>query len=639
MAGEHKPRNGEGSPAGHGHGVKGGVGLLTLGALGVVYGDIGTSPLYALRESFGEAHDIAATEANVLGLLSLITWSLIMVITVKYLVFVLRADNEGEGGILALTSLATPKGNPTQRRWALILIGLFGTALLYGDGIITPAISVLSAVEGIEVAQPGISDLVIPIAVIILIGVFSFQSKGTGTVGRLFGPIMVVWFVVLGVLGASHIFDAPRVLGAVNPLHALDFFLDNGWQGYLVLGSVFLVVTGGEALYADMGHFGRRPIRLGWFSMVLPALLLTYYGQGALILNEPSAIENPFYKMAPDWAVLPMTGLATLATVIASQALISGAFSLTMQAIQLDYVPRMKIDHTSEDQQGQIYLSTINYALMISCIALVLAFRSSTNLAAAYGVAVTMTMFITTILFYVVARERWGWKKRKALTICAPFLFMDLAFLGANLIKIPDGGWLPLVVGAAVFGLMTTWRTGRVLVGKRLRQGELPLATFIKSLGKQKVTRVPGTAVFMYSRPGSTPPALLANLFHNRILHENVVILSVRTVDVPRVTAADREELIDHGQGFFSVRLRFGFMEEPDVPAALGHVLSSKVSFDPLHTSYFLGKESIRPSPQEGMAIWRERLFAIMHRNATGAASFFSLPPERTIELGRQVDI
>jgi KUP system potassium uptake protein len=637
MAGEHKARDG-GGPAG-GHGVRGSVGLLTLGALGVVYGDIGTSPLYALRESFGEAHDIAATEANVLGLLSLITWSLIMVITIKYLVFVLRADNEGEGGILALTSLATPKGNPTQRRWALILIGLFGTALLYGDGIITPAISVLSAVEGLEVAQPGIGDLVIPIAVVILIGVFSVQSKGTGAVGKAFGPVMLVWFGVLAVLGAGHIIDGPRVLKAVNPYYAFEFFVNGGWEAYLVLGSVFLVVTGGEALYADMGHFGRRPIRIGWFSMVLPALLITYYGQGALILSDPEAVENPFFNMAPDWFVLPLTFLATLATVIASQALISGAYSLTMQAIQLDYVPRMQIKHTSEDQMGQIYLPTINWALMVSCIALVLGFRSSSNLAAAYGVAVTLTMFITTILFYVVSRERWGWRKRKALTICAPFLFIDLAFLGANLVKIPDGGWLPLVVGAGVFGLMTTWRTGRVLVGKRLRQGELPLATFIKSLGKQKVTRVPGTAVFMYSRPGSTPPALLANLFHNRILHTNVVILSVRTMDVPRVTPADREELIDHGQGFFSVRLRFGFMEEPDVPAALGHVLSSKVSFDPLHTSYFLGKESIRPSPGDGMAIWRERLFAIMHRNATGAASFFSLPQERTIELGRQVDI
>jgi KUP system potassium uptake protein len=641
MAGEHRAREGDAQANGHGggHNVKGSLGLLTLGALGVVYGDIGTSPLYAVRESFGEAHDIAATEANVLGLLSLITWSLIFVITIKYLVFVLRADNEGEGGILALTSLATPKGNPTSRRWALILVGLFGTALLYGDGIITPAISVLSAVEGLKVAQPGISDAVIPIAVVILIGVFSFQSKGTGAVGKLFGPVMLVWFLVLAVLGLSHIVDAPRVFEAINPIHGLDFFRDNGWTGYLVLGSVFLVVTGGEALYADMGHFGRGPIRLGWFSLVLPALLLTYFGQGALILKEPAAVENPFYKMAPDWAVLPMTGLATLATVIASQALISGAFSLTMQAIQLDYVPRMKIDHTSEQQQGQIYLATVNYGLMVSCIALVLAFRTSGNLAAAYGVAVTMTMFITTILFYVVSRERWGWRKRKALTLCAPFMVVDLAFLGANLVKIPDGGWLPLVVGGAVFGLMTTWRTGRVLVGKRLRAGELPLARFIKSLSKQKVIRVPGTAVFMYSRPGSTPPALLANLFHNRILHENVVILSVRTVDIPRVPAADREELIDHGQGFFSVRLRFGFMEEPDVPTALSHVLSSKVSFDPLHTSYFLGKESIRPSPGEGMAIWRERLFAIMHRNATGAASFFSLPQERTIELGRQVDI
>jgi KUP system potassium uptake protein len=492
MTGEHRGRAGSASPDGHGgHSTRGSLGLLTLGALGVVYGDIGTSPLYSVRESFGEHHHIVATEANVLGLLSLITWSLIMVISVKYLVFVLRADNEGEGGILALTSLATPKGNPTQRRWALILIGLFGTALLYGDGIITPAISVLSAVEGIEVAQPSISDLVIPITVGIIIGVFAIQSRGTAAVGKLFGPVMVVWFAVLAVLGVSHLFDAPRVFEAVNPVHGLQFFADNGWTGYLVLGSVFLVVTGGEALYADMGHFGRSPIRLGWFSIVLPALLLTYYGQGALLLNDPTAVENPFYNMAPDWFVLPLTALATLATVIASQALISGAFSLTMQAIQLDYVPRMRISHTSEDQMGQIYLSTVNWALMISCIALVLAFRSSSNLAAAYGVAVTMTMFITTVLFYVVARDRWNWRKRKALLVCAPFLIMDLAFLGANLVKIPDGGWLPLVVGAAIFGLMTTWRTGRVLVGKRLRQGELPLATFIKSLGKQEVTRVP----------------------------------------------------------------------------------------------------------------------------------------------------
>ena len=441
-------------------------------------------------------------------------------------------------------------------------------------------------------------------------------------------------------LGAGHIVDGPRVLKAVNPYYALEFFVNGGWTAYLVLGSVFLVVTGGEALYADMGHFGRRPIRIGWFSLVLPALLITYYGQGALILSDPEAVENPFFNMAPDWFVLPLTVLATLATVIASQALISGAYSLTMQAIQLDYVPRMQIKHTSEDQKGQIYLPTINWALMVSCIALVLGFRSSTNLAAAYGVAVTMTMFITTILFYVVARERWGWRKRKALTICAPFLFVDLAFLGANLVKIPDGGWLPLVVGAVVFGLMTTWRTGRVLVGKRLRQGELPLATFIKSLGKQKVTRVAGTAVFMYSRPGSTPPALLANLFHNRILHDErgdpVGADHRRAPGAPRrPRGADRPR-----QGLLlgapALRLHGGARRaRRPGPRAV----SSKVSFDPLHTSYFLGKESIRPSPGEGMAIWRERLFAIMHRNATGAAGFFSLPPERTIELGRQVDI
>jgi KUP system potassium uptake protein len=624
---------------GAGHTPKGGLGLLTLGALGVVYGDIGTSPLYAVRESFGHSNHVLPTEANVLGLLSLITWSLIIVISIKYLLFILRADNDGEGGILAITALATPKGDPSSRRWALILVGLFGTALLYGDGIITPAISVLSAVEGIEVAQPSIGNWVLPIAVVILIGVFSFQNKGTGTVGKLFGPVMLVWFTVLAVLGMGHILEAPRVIEAVNPSYAVDFFVNGGWGAYLVLGSVFLVVTGGEALYADMGHFGRRPIRIGWFVMVLPALLITYYGQGALLLKDPAAAENPFFAMAPDGFVIPLTILATLATVIASQALISGAYSLTMQAIQLDYTPRMRINHTSEDQMGQIYLPTVNWALMVSCIALVLAFRSSSNLAAAYGVAVTATMFITTVLFYVVARDRWGWSRPKTLAICVPFLVVDLAFLGANLVKIPDGGWFPLVVGALVFGLMTTWRTGRVLVSKRLRQGELPLDTFIESLGEEQVTRVPGTAVFMYSRPGSTPPALLANLLHNRILHSNVVILSVHTKDVPRVPAAEREELIDHGEGFFSVRLHFGFMEDPDVPHALNHVLSSEVSFDPLHTSYFLGKESVRSTPGDGMAAWRERLFAVMHRNATNAAAYFSLPRERTVELGRQVDI
>ena len=649
MAGEHKPRSGDSH--GGGHTPKGGLGLLTLGALGVVYGDIGTSPLYAVRESFGEHHDIAATEANVLGLLSLITWSLIIVITIKYLIFVLRADNDGEGGILALTSLATPKGNPTSRRWALILVGLFGTALLYGDGIITPAISVLSAVEGLEVAQPGISDLVIPIAVLILIGVFSFQSKGTGTVGRLFGPVMLVWFGVLSVLGLTHILDNPSVLEAVNPVYAVDFFVNGGWEAYLVLGSVFLVVTGGEALYADMGHFGRKPIRLGWFVMVLPALLITYFGQGALIIGDPAAVENPFFEMAPDWFVLPLTALATMATVIASQALISGAYSLTMQAIQLDYTPRMKINHTSEDQMGQIYLPTINWALMVSCIALVIGFRSSTNLAAAYGVAVTMTMFITTILFYVVARDRWGWRKRKALSVTAPFLMIDIAFLGANLIKIPDGGWLPLVVGAVVFGLMTTWRTGRVLVGKRLRQGELPLATFIKSLGKQKVTRVPGTAVFMTSQAAGAPAVLLHHVKHNKVLHEQVILMSVRNEEIPYVEDDERIEFKDLGQKFYQVRVRYGFMESPDAPEVLRKLQAYGIAVKPLETTYYLGRETLIATPDRKpvsppsdeeiplphLAMWRKKLFIVMSRNAQSATTFFNLPPNRVVEMGAQI--
>jgi KUP system potassium uptake protein len=613
---------------------------LSLGALGIVYGDIGTSPLYALRECFHGPHGIAPTSGNVLGVLSLVFWSLVIVISIKYLVFVMRADNRGEGGILALISLIRPP-RPDSRgvRWLLVLLGIFGAALLYGDGIITPAISVLSAVEGLRIATPVFERFVEPITIVILIGLFLIQKRGTGGVGSIFGPAMLVWFACIAVLGARSVLATPEVLGAVNPMHAVRFFIAGSGRGFLVLGAVFLVVTGGEALYADMGHFGARPIRLAWFSLVLPALLLNYFGQGGLLLREPAAAHNPFYRLAPPWALYPMVVLSTIATVIASQAVISGAFSLTRQAVLLGYSPRVKIEHTSEREIGQIYIPSVNWALMTLTIALVVGFRSSSNLAAAYGVAVTTTMAITTLLMGVVARERWGWSVAGATALAAIFLVPDLAFFGANIIKVPHGGWFPLVVAAVVFVLMTTWRRGRQILDARMQEDLLLTKDFLKQAAGSKVARVPGTAIYMSRTPDRTPPALLRNLKHNGVLHECIVFLTVLIEDQPRVGQTRRVEVGNPGSGIFSVVARYGFLEDANIPKVLAGIDVPGLDFTAESTSFFLGKETIFATKRPGMAMWRERLFAFLSRNARSATHFFCLPPDRVVELGAQIEI
>lgn len=620
------------------------VALLALGALGVVYGDIGTSPLYAFRESFHESYGLAVIPANILGVLSLIFWALILVISVKYLVFVMRADNRGEGGILALTALITSENdeeggvNP-KVRWLLILLGLFGTSLLYGDGMITPAISVLSAVEGLEVATPLFKPYIIPITIGILIALFLFQHRGTGSVGKVFGPMTLVWFTLLALLGVRWILREPHVLTALNPSYAFHFFQSNGWRGFLVLGSVFLVVTGGEALYADMGHFGKTPIRIAWFGVVLPALLLNYFGQGALLLGHPEAVENPFYRMAPAWALYPVVIIATSATVIASQALITGAFSLAMQSVQLGFLPRLEIVHTSPTEIGQIYIGSINWTLMTACIALVISFGSSSNLAAAYGVAVTTTMVITTLLLAVVARERWQWSVPVTIGLMAAFLVIDLAFWGANLMKIPAGGWFPLLIGGVVFTLMTTWKRGRELLAQRLHMGAVRFRDFAARLNTEQILRVPGTAVFMYSNPRGTPPALILNLKHNKVLHEQIIMLTVRTRRRPRVRPDQRLVITDLGDGFYRATLQYGFMETPDVVRDLPLLKDSGVPFELANVSFFLGREHLIATDRPGMALWREQLFVLMSRNARNAAEFFNLPPSRVVELGIHIEL
>ena len=615
---------------------------LLVASLGVVYGDIGTSPLYAFRESLLHHEGVTVSAGSVLGVMSLIFWSLVVVIAIKYLTFVMRADLKGEGGILVLTALVRPDKRPPKwtSKYNLVLIGLFGTALLYGDGMITPAISVLSAVEGFEVATDAFSPFVVPIAVAILVGVFSVQRFGTGRVGALFGRVMVVWFIVLAALGLLSILDEPSVLAAVNPAYGVRFFLDNGFPGFLVLGSVFLVVTGGEALYADMGHFGRKPITLGWFSIVMPALLLNYFGQAALLLQRPEAIENPFYFLAPGWATFPLAILATMATIIASQALISGSFSLTLQAVQLNYLPRVRIKYTSRDEQGQIFIPAVNRVLMVACIGLVLGFRSSTNLAAAYGVAVTATMVVTTILFYVVARQHFGWSRAKAGIPCGIFLLIDASYLGANLFKIPDGGWFPLVVGAVIFTMMTTWKHGRELLTARIRAGEVPLSAFLEQLQEGEPKRVSGTAVYLYSASGKVPPALLANMRHNDTLHERVVLLTVQLTDKPHVPPAKRVTMEPLDKGFVKVVVTYGYQDYIHVPNALRSTVGKKIAIDPDHVTYVLGRERVRAAVHlPGMALWREKLFGLMLRNTMDATRYFHLPLDRSIEVGQAVEI
>ncbi|MDE3153855.1 MAG: potassium transporter Kup [Acidobacteriota bacterium] len=618
------------------------VAALSLVALGVVYGDIGTSPLYALRECFFGEHAIVPDPANVFGVLSLIFWSLIIVISVKYLVFVMRADNRGEGGILALMALVREdrtKGRAGRRRWILVTLGLFGAALLYGDGMITPAISVLSAVEGLEVATPVFQPYVIPITIAILIGLFLVQNRGTATVGAVFGPIMLLWFITIGALGVLAIVRQPHVILAVNPYYALDFFVRNRATGFLVLGSVFLVVTGGEALYADMGHFGRAPIRLAWFTIVLPGLLLNYFGQGALLITDPTTAHQPFYRLAPAGLLYPMVMLSTVATIIASQAIISGAFSLTQQAVQLGYLPRVEIDFTSPDERGQIYVPQVNWALMIATIGLVLGFQSSSNLASAYGVAVTTTMVITTVLLAIVEHELWGWRLWATILLTASFIVVDLSFFGANLLKIEHGGWFPLVVAALLYTVMATWEHGRRLLRDRQRRINMPFDDFAEGLREHPPVRVPGTAVFMTGSPDGVPVALQHNLRHNKVLHERVLLLTVLTEDIPRVPRDERVEVQPLEAGFYRVTAHYGFMQDPNAVEVLTRARARGLDVDMSDVTFFLGRETLLPSAKPEMARWRYRLFAFMSRNARHATNFFRIPTERVVELGMQIDI
>ena len=616
------------------------LGALTLGALGVVYGDIGTSPLYTMKEVFGGAHALPPSQDNVLGILSLVFWSLLIVVSLKYLIFIMRADNRGEGGIMALMSLVQrATRHRTRGHWLLVVLGLFGASLFYGDGLITPAISVLSAVEGLEVATPALKPYVVPTALVVLVSLFLLQRRGTAGVGVLFGPIMVVWFGLLAVLGAINVAQTPAVLSAMNPAYAVQFFATNQGLGFLALGAVVLAVTGVEALYADMGHFGRLPIRLAWFGFVLPALLLNYFGQGALLIREPDAVVNPFYLQGPEWAIYPMVAVATAATIIASQAVISGAFSVTRQAVQLGYLPRMEIRHTSEQAIGQIYIPFMNWLLLAGVVALVLGFQSSSNLAAAYGIAVTGTMAIDTILAAVIAITVWRWNRALVVIGALGFLFVDLAFFGANSFKVLDGGWFPIVVAGAVFAVLSTWKRGRELLRERLKSDSIPLQLFLDNVKEHGPTRVPGTAVFLSSQGQSVPHALLHNLAHNKVLHERVVFLTVRTEDVPFVRDSERIEVEDLGGNFYRVLAHYGFKEDPDVPRALNQCAVCGHEMNLLETSFFLSRETLIPTKMPGMAPWRERLFIWMARSAQNAMAFFRLPSNRVIELGTQVEI
>ena len=617
---------------------------LALGALGVVYGDIGTSPLYALRECFVGEHALAVTPHNVLGILSLVFWSLTMVVSVKYLMFVMRADNDGEGGILALLALIGPKGqNGSARRNGLVLVGLFGAALLYGDGVITPAISVLSAVEGLRVATATFEPFIVPISVVILVLLFLVQRRGTAGIGAVFGPAMLVWFVTIGGLGLAAILtphpEHVSVLSAVNPWYAIQFFTSHGPTAFLALGAVVLCVTGSEALYADMGHFGAQPIRLAWYAVAFPCLLLNYFGQGALLLTEGGAVTNPFYQLAPAWSLYPLVALSTVATIIASQALISGAFSLTQQAVQLGYSPRLAVVHTSETAAGQIYMPEINWALMVTCVFLVLGFKSSSSLAGAYGIAVTGTMTVTTLLFYVFLRERWHWSAIKAGSIVAVFLLFDLSFFGANIPKIIDGGWFPLVIGLNAFTVLTTWKRGRGELSRRLAEGGMPLDLFLRDLEQYDLYRVEGTAIFMTSTPLGIPPVMLHHVKHNRSLHKRVILLSITSEKIPTVDDAARLAITELSHGFYRVVVRFGFMETPRISHVLTLCREQGLVVDLMTTTFVLGRETLLLSGRSRMARWRKRLYAILARNAPSAIAYFEIPANRVIELGVQIEL
>jgi KUP system potassium uptake protein len=615
--------------------------ILSLTALGVVYGDIGTSPLYAIKEAFKPEYGLTPNPVNVYGLLSLILWALILIVSVKYVAFILRADNRGEGGVLALLALVLQKQHrreDSRSRLYLIALGLFGGAFLYGDGIITPAISVLGAVEGLEIIAPAMTRFVVPIAFAIIFLLFYFQSRGTARVGTVFGPIMLVWFAAIAVLGVREIIQGPRILLAVNPWYAAQFFLAHPLEAFVVLGAVVLVITGGEALYADMGHFGKRPIRLVWFAMVLPALVLNYFGQGSLLLRNPAAVENPFYLLAPRAFLIPLIVIATLAAIVASQALISGAFSLTQQAVQLGYSPRVTIVHTSAKAAGQIYIPEINKALAIGTLLLVIGFRDAASLGAAYGVAVTGTMAITTILFHRVTRHHWHWPVWKANAFMAFFLAIDLVFFTANLVKVQHGGWVPLVVALFVFVLMTTWKRGRELLRELLQRGTLPLDLFLQDVAKRKPYRVKGTAVFMTSDAEGAPVVLLHHLKHNKVLHEQVVLLSIQSAEVPETRDEEKVQLEHLGQGFYRVVAMYGFMETPDVKEILEYCDKRGLRARPSETSYYLGRERLIATGRAGMWRWRKKLFVFMSRNARSATEFFGIPPNRVVELGTQIE-
>ncbi len=611
---------------------------LALAALGVVYGDIGTSPLYTMKEVFAGNHPIPLTPENILGILSLILWSLIIVVSIKYVVFIMRADNRGEGGIMALIALAlhSAKGNPKQYR-AIMLAGLLGAGMFYGDGMVTPAMSVLSALEGLTVATPAFQPFIIPMTLLVLFLLFFFQRRGTASVGALFGPVMMIWFSTLALMGLYNVAASPEVFRAINPLYGIRFLVENRGIAIVAMGAVVLSVTGAEALYADMGHFGSKPIRQAWFGFVLPSLVINYFGQGALLFADPSVVDNPFYHMAPDWLLFPLVGLATLATVIASQAVISGAFSVSRQAMQLGFLPRFEVQYTSEKQQGQVYLPGVNWGLFVAVVILVLGFKSTNNLAAAYGIAVTGDMVITSILATIVAAKSWGWGWSRAMGLFAVFLAVELTFLFANVLKIPDGGWFPLAAGSIVFLLMSTWKRGGQMLTERTSGEAIELESFIDALLVSMPSRVPGNAVFMTSNNERVPNAMLHNLMHNKVLHERVLVVSVQVFDVPYVPEIDRVEIHKLKGDFYRVNVQYGFKDEPDIPAALALCESQGLPIDMMETSFFLGRATLVPKHGSEMVFWREKLFVFMFRNASSATSFYKIPTNRVVELGTQV--
>lgn len=641
MTSASRPSPARGHAPAAAHGPSGGGLALIVGAIGVVFGDIGTSPLYTIKEAFSPHYGLASDHDTVLGVLSLAFWALMLVVTLKYVTIIMRADNEGEGGIMALMSLAQRTLRRGSRSAYVVgALGIFGASLFFGDGVITPAISVMSAIEGLQVAAPHLGPLVVPITVAVLVLVFSAQRFGTAKVGKVFGPIMTLWFLALAAVGLWNAIQAPEVLKAFNPWWGVRFFLDHGTHGVFILGAVVLAVTGGEALYADMGHFGARPIRHAWYWFVLPCLVMNYLGQGALVLRHPTAVVNPFFEAVPDWALYPMIVMATLAAVIASQAVITGAYSVSRQAMQLGYIPRMRVKHTSHDTIGQIYVPGINWLLAVLVIALVLAFRSSANLAVAYGISVSMTMLIDTLLLVLVARALWPKWRRWVLPLCAVFFVVEVAFVIANGAKILQGAWFPLALGLVVFTLMRTWRRGRELLGEEIRKDGIRLASFLPGLMLAPPARVPGTAIFLTADPMVVPHALMHNLKHNKVLHERNLFLTVETLQVPYVSRRRRLTVEPLGDAFYRVIVRFGFMETPDVPQALARAGElGGFPLDPMDTTYFASRETVVASPKRGMPVWRDKLFAFMHRNAASATAFFRIPGNRLVELGSQVEI